>query len=87
VDHRIRGDFVLSPLPALAWKNDWLRNPKRQQSIAAYPILEQPMDSYLWKNAHFAFKSEGLGDKKVPGVDYLLLYWLGVDGGIIGSGE
>jgi hypothetical protein len=79
VDHRLRDDFVLSPFPALPWKLDWTTELERQQSIRAYPMLEQAMDTYLWNNGHFPTGNLGLGKRRVPGVDYLFLYWIARD--------
>ena len=76
VDHRIRDDFVLSPFPSLPWKLDWLTNAGRQQSIRAYPLFEQQVAEYRWNDGHFTIGSVGLGDQRVPGADYLFLYWV-----------
>ena len=80
VDHRIKGDFVLSPFPSLPWKQDWLTNAGRQQSIRAYPLFEQQVDEYRWNDGHFSTGGPGLGDQRVPGTDYLFLYWLSRNG-------
>ena len=76
VDHRIRDDFVLSPFPSLPWKLDWLTDAGRQQSIRAYPVFEQQVAEYRWNDVHFPIGAVGLGDQRVPGADYLFLYWL-----------
>jgi hypothetical protein len=83
VDHSIRSDFVMSPFPALPWRRDWETNPDRQQSIVAFPPLEQMIDRYRWNAQHFQIAAAGLGGRRVPGVDYLLLYWIARDGGLI----
>jgi len=85
VDHSIRQDFVLSPFPALPWKQDWETNSGRQQSLTAYPVIELGVDNYRWNDQHFGFRSDGLGRNRVPGVDFLFLYWLARDGGIISA--
>jgi hypothetical protein len=87
VDHRLRADFVISPFPARPWKGDWLTNPRSPQSITAYPMLEQAVDAYRWNDAHFEIDFIGLGDRRVPGVDYLFLYWIARAGGLIGAGD
>jgi hypothetical protein len=83
VDLRIRSDFVMSPFPALPWRRDWETNPDRQQSIEARPMLEQVIDRYRWNAQHFQIGQNGLGRRRVPGVDYLFLYWIARDGGLI----
>jgi hypothetical protein len=75
MDHRNRADFVMSPFPVLPWKLDWLTNAGRQQAIRAYPLFEQAVDEYRWNNGHFMIENPGLGDLRVPGTDYLFLYW------------
>lgn len=84
VDHRIRGDFVLSPFPALPWKEDWVTNPGRQASLVAYGILESVGEKYWWKDNPFSIRGGGLGDEAVPGVDFLVIYWLARTHGLIG---
>jgi hypothetical protein len=76
VDHRKSAGFVMSPLPSFPWKFDWLTNSERQQSIRAYPLFEQSIDEYRWNDGPFTIASLGLGERRVPGVDYLFLYWL-----------
>jgi hypothetical protein len=85
VDHRLRDDFVLSPFPALPWKLDWETNPARQQSLVAYGMLEHALDTYRWKEGHFPIATGGLGDREVPGVDYLFLYWIARDLGLVSA--
>jgi hypothetical protein len=46
-------------------------------------MLEQAVDSYRWNDAHFEVDFIGLGDRRVPGVDYLFLYWIARAGGLI----
>lgn len=76
VDHRLRADFVMSPFPTIPWKLDWMTNNDRQQSIRAYPLFEQVVDEYRWNDSHFMLQGYGLTDRRVPGTDYLFLYWL-----------
>jgi hypothetical protein len=73
----------MSPFPALPWRRDWETNPDRQQSIEARPMLEQVIDRYRWNAQHFQIGQNGLGRRRVPGVDYLFLYWIARDGGLI----
>ena len=76
VDHRIRDDFVMSPYPSLFWKLDWIRNPGSQQSLVAYGMLEHALDAYRWNDGDFVITQAELGNKEVPGVDFLFLYWI-----------
>jgi hypothetical protein len=82
VDHRLRADFVLSPYPAVPWKGDWLTNPGRQQALVAYGMLEHALDQYRWNDNAFSI-AQTLDQREVPGVDYLFLYWLARDTGMI----
>ncbi len=83
IDHRIRDDFVMSPFPSLPWKFDWTTNSERHQSLVARGIIEGPMTSYVWVGNPFSFVSDGTGDAALPGVDYLFLYWIARNGGLI----
>ena len=60
-----------------------MTNPERQQSIRAYPMLEQTMDAYFWNDGPFSIGPSGLGERRVPGVDYLFLYWIARDKGLV----
>jgi hypothetical protein len=46
-------------------------------------MLEQVIDRYRWNAQHFQIGQNGLGRRRVPGVDYLFLYWIARDGGLI----
>lgn len=83
IDHRIRGDFVMSPFPSLPWKLDWWTNDERHQSLEARGRIEGPMKRYLWVENPFSFVSDGAGDDVLPGVDYLFLYWIARNGELI----
>ena len=87
VDHTIRGDFVLSPFPSLPWYMDWEVNPGRRSSLTAYGILESSVDSYRWNASLFDIGSGGIESLDVPGVDYLFLYWLARENGLIAAAE
>jgi hypothetical protein len=43
----------------------------------------QTIDRYRWNAQHFQIAAAGLGGRRVPGVDDLLLYWIARDGGLI----
>jgi hypothetical protein len=73
----------MSPFPSLPWKRDWSTNADRHQSLVARGVLEGPMTSYLWVANPFGFVSDGTGGDVLPGVDYLLLYWIARNGGLI----
>ena len=83
VDHRVRGDFVMSPFPSLPWKLDWETNPGRQQSLTGHGMVEDVVDGYRWNGGPLGIASGGIGDNLMPGVDYLFLYWIARDGGLI----
>jgi len=85
VDHRIREDFVLSPFPSLPWKLDWTENPGRQQNLAGHDMVESVVDPYRWNGGPLDIASGGNGDRLMPGVDYLFLYWIARDGGLIAA--
>jgi hypothetical protein len=82
VDYGIRDDYVPSPFPALPWKLDWL-TANRWQVIKAPPMVEHKWDEYLWNDQHFSPGDPGVGDERVPGVDYLFLYWVVRAGNVI----
>ena len=83
VDHRIREGFVMSPFPSLPWKLDWETNPGRQQSLTGHGMVEDVVDGYRWNGGPFGIASGGIGENQMPGVDYLFLYWIARDGGLI----
>ncbi|MBZ0253360.1 MAG: hypothetical protein K8I02_08480, partial [Candidatus Methylomirabilis sp.] len=87
VDHRIRDDFVLSPWPSLPWKFDWETNPGRQQSLVGFPMVESSVDGFRWNGSPYSIADGPLGDRRYPGADYLFLYWLAREAGIISDGE
>lgn len=87
VDHRIKGDFVLSPFPALPWKLDWTTNPGRQQSLIAYAQPTNAIGDYLWKNNRLTIDDSPPADHRQPGVDYLFAYWLARTGGIVSADD
>ncbi len=83
VDHTIRNGFVLSPFPSLPWKLDWTTNPGRQQALVGHGMVESVVDGYRWNGGPLDIASGGNGDNLMPGVDYLFLYWIARDGGLI----
>ncbi len=87
VDHRIRADFVLSPFPSLPWKLDWETNPGRMQSLIGHGMVESLVDHYFWNGSVFSPGGSAIGPDQSPGVDYLFLYWLARDFGLIGPSD
>ena len=83
VDHRIRADYVMSPFPSLPWKLDWEWNAGRQQGLTGHGMLESVVDGYWWNGGPFGIESGGFGNNLMQGVDYLILYWIARDGGLI----
>ena len=87
VDHRIRGDFVLSPFPSLPWKLDWETNPGRMQSLVGHGLVESVADQYFWNGSVFSIGGGGIDPEQSPGVDYLFLYWLARTFSLIGPSD
>lgn len=75
---------MLSPFPSHPWKLDWQTNPARQQALVASSPLEHVFDHYRWNDNAFSV-ARHLGDKEVPGVDYLFLYWIARQMGLISA--
>lgn len=84
VDHRVNGNFMMSPYPFLPWKRDW-QTTDRTQSLRSYPLFETgALSDYAWKENAFAYKG-GSPSVRYPGVDYLIAYWLGRANGVISA--
>ena len=83
VDHRIRGNYVMSPFPSLPWKLDWEWDTGRQQALVGHGMPESVVDAYRWNGGPFDISSGGNGDALMPGADYLILYWIARSGGLI----
>lgn len=84
IDHRIRPDYVMSPFPSAPWKFDWTRT-DRTQSLRAYPLFEvSAYNVYDWKQSVLDYKANTVGGQ-LPGVDFLLAYWLGRTVGVFSS--
>jgi hypothetical protein len=83
IDMRVDGAFCMSPYPSVPWKNDWMTNPGRMQSIDGSPLFYKgPGDNYFNGNP-FSF-SDGVSAWRWPGQDYLHAYWLARLAGTIG---
>jgi hypothetical protein len=86
IDHRIRPDYVMSPFPSLPWKFDWTKT-DRTQSLRAYPLFEaSAYNVYDWKQSVLDYKANTVGGQ-LPGVDFLLAYWLGRTLGVFASDD
>ena len=81
VDLSIRADFVLSPYPALPWKNDWTVR-DRTQSLRGVPVFEKFFDDYVWKSNPMGYRQDSTG-LLTPSSDYLHAYWLGRHLGVV----
>jgi len=46
-------------------------------------MVESVVDGYRWNGGPLDIASGGNGDNLMPGVDYLFLYWIARDGGLI----
>jgi hypothetical protein len=81
IDHSLRPDWCISPIPRLFWKS--LKRPEPPityfyQGLYNYPTFE--LDAYtsnfVWKEAAFMFKGDHSRGAEYAGVDYLYGYWL-----------
>jgi hypothetical protein len=78
--------FSLSPYPAVPWKQDWTTNAGRMQSIRSYPLFEQGMSVYIWRDCAFGFEDDSTATKH-PGTDYVHAYWLARKVAALKAGE
>jgi hypothetical protein len=83
IDRSISSDFVLSPWPSLPWKLDWTVDAGRQQSLVGVGMVEDSISQFRWNWNPLGFRKGGNRDNLLPGVDYLFLYWMARDGGLI----
>ena len=74
-DSRVSGDFCMSPYPNVPWKNDWMTNPGRMQSIDGRPYFYQDAGDNFFNGNPFSFDGS-LSDVRNPGQDFLHAYWL-----------
>lgn len=85
MSHLVSPEFSLAPYPTLPWKNDWHTPGMRLQGLYNYPLFEGPADVFVWRLG-LDFASDG-SNRKYPGTDYLYLYWLARQAGILAAGE
>jgi hypothetical protein len=76
VDHRVRGDWIASPLPALFWKFDWMAG-GRHQGLYGTPLFMRPATSCWYKDNPFGGVSHTKETTNHNGADFLHAYWLG----------
>lgn len=81
IDHSMRPDWCLSPVPKLFWKGYKGTPPPSEyfyQGLYDYPIFEGEIyqSNYLWKSGAFTYKNTSNKNMEYSGADYLYLYWL-----------
>lgn len=86
VDHSRNPDWVISPYPALFWKNDWTTE-DRTQALVGVPLFEGPgWTSTVWKANTMGYDDQARG-VRYNGIDYLTAYWYGRRYGLISATE
>jgi hypothetical protein len=81
IDHSMRPDWCMSPVPKLFWKGYKGTPPPSEyfyQGLYDYPIFEGEIyqSNYLWKSGAFTYKGASNKNTEYSGADYLYLYWL-----------
>lgn len=81
IDHSLRPDWCMSPIPRLFWKS--LKKPEPPidyfyQGLYNYPVFElQAFSSnFVWKDTAFGYQLSHVKGEEESGVDYLYAYWL-----------
>ncbi|WII73884.1 hypothetical protein QJS83_08335 [Bdellovibrio sp. 22V] len=87
IDHSLRPDWCMSPIPRLFWKS--VKKPEPPiyyfyQGLYSYPVFELTAFSsgFLWKDQAFGFSEGHAKGVENAGVDYLYAYWLAKYAGI-----
>jgi hypothetical protein len=62
---------------------DWTANEGRKQALVGHGMVESVVDGFRWNGGPLDIASGGNGENLMPGADYLLLYWIARDGGLI----
>jgi hypothetical protein len=80
VDHSIKDEWVLSPVPRLPWKYI-SGNPGAEygyQGIYGYPLFQMGAlsNNYSWKSSPFGYRAGSSSSSEESGVDYLHAYWM-----------
>ncbi len=78
----IADGFCLSPYPSLPWKNDWMTNGGRVQSVTGLPLFYRGTDENYWARSPFSTGSS-VDNAEPTSQDYLHAYWLGRVSGVI----
>lgn len=81
IDHSLKPDWCISPVPKLFWKGYKGTPPPSSyfyQGLYDYPIFEGEIyqSNYLWKSGAFGYKGTSQKNIEYSGADYLYLYWL-----------
>jgi|GEM_PF-656133 len=81
IDHSLRPDWCISPIPRLFWKAVKKPEPPIDffyQGLYNYPIFElQAFSSnFVWKDSAFLYQTAHTKGVENSGVDYLYAYWL-----------
>lgn len=81
IDHSMKPEWCLSPVPRLFWKGFKTPPPPPSyfyQGLYDYPIFEMAgyASTYLWKDGAFTYKGTSSTEREHSGADYLYLYWL-----------
>ncbi|WP_295900356.1 hypothetical protein [uncultured Bdellovibrio sp.] len=81
IDHSLRPDWCMSPIPRLFWKAVKKPEPPIDffyQGLYNYPVFElQAFSSnFVWKDSAFLYQTSHSKGVENSGVDYLYAYWL-----------
>lgn len=81
IDHSLRPDWCMSPIPRLFWKAAKKPEPPIDyfyQGLYNYPVFElQAFSSnFVWKDSAFLYQTGHSKGVENSGVDYLYAYWL-----------
>lgn len=81
IDHSLRPDWCMSPIPRLFWKS--LKKPEPPvsyfyQGLYNYPVFELQAftSNFVWKDGAFLYQGSHSKGVENSGVDYLYAYWL-----------
>ncbi|MCM2350863.1 MAG: hypothetical protein NDI69_12645 [Bacteriovoracaceae bacterium] len=81
IDHSMKPEWCLSPVPKLFWKGFASPPPPPSyfyQGLYDYPLFELKsyFSTYMWKDGAFSFKGSASKNMEHSGADFLYLYWL-----------
>ncbi|HPQ70133.1 MAG TPA: hypothetical protein PKW95_13480 [bacterium] len=86
IDWEINPGFSLSPFPSLPWKFDWWTSNDRFFSLYGYPLFEQGVDNFMFRNSPFGYR-DGASERSEFSAEYLYVYWLLYQRGLITGDE